>query len=182
MRRLFLLPLLAVLLGGVLPAATIQFDVINIGQNNYRYTYVVSGMTFAANQELDVKFDPALFLSLSNPHAPSGFSALVFQPNNPPGFGIFGDFSALATVNNPALSPFSVDVIFLGQGLPGAQSFEINQYDSNLNFVGTLASGTTVPNGGVTATPEPSSFVLGGLGTLLGLAWCAVRRRSGAAV
>lgn len=182
MRTLFWLPVLwATVLAGDLPAATIEFQVSTVGtapsgQTLFRYNYFFSNLTLQQNQEIDIRFNPAQFGMLSNGVAGPGFSLLLLQPNNPP--GAFGDFSALALVNNPPLSgPFSVDFTFIGSGQPGAQPFLINQLDANAGFVSTLESGTTVPRG-QTVIPEPATFALGGAGLLMAGIF-AIRRRFG---
>src|SRR5215218_9779061 len=69
--------------------ATIQYDVSQIGSTGggfpvYRYTYIVNGI-FAADQEIDIRFDAALYGDLRNGFAGSDFDLMLFQPNNPPG-------------------------------------------------------------------------------------------------
>jgi hypothetical protein len=155
-------------------AGLIQYQDSSIGTTAfgdaiYRYTFYVSGFNLQANQELDIRFDPNQFKTLSNPTGGPGFSVLVLQPNSP--LGSTGVFSALALVNNPASSLFTVDVTFFGDGDPGPQAFYVNQYDANRNFIATLETGAT------TATPEPSTFGLGGALLALGGAWRVVRRR-----
>jgi hypothetical protein len=167
MRILFSVPLWVGFFASSLAGITIDFQVSNLGSNVYRYTYLVSGFSFLTNQELDIRFNPALYGTLSNGVAGSGFNLVLLQPNNPP--GAFGDYSALALVDNPSLAgPFRVDVTFLGSGQPGSQPFLVNQFDANHNLIGTIATG-------VTGIPEPVTFWLGGLGVLMMLA----RRRSG---
>src|SRR4051794_28013889 len=103
--RMYRLPRLVLTLGLfalTLPAAVINFTVTNVGANVFRYNYTVSAVTFQANQELDIRFDPALYSTLTSGVAPSGFSLDLFQPNNPP--QAFGDYSAVALVNNPSLT------------------------------------------------------------------------------
>jgi hypothetical protein len=164
MTRLLWLSLGAGLLGTNLIASTIEFQATRLGQNSYRYTYAVSDFTFGLNQELDIRFDPTLYGTLSNGLAGSEFSVLLLQPNNPP--GTFGDYSALAQVQNPSLAvPFSVDFTFLGSGTPGSQPFLINQFDANGNFVLTLASGDTTLQ--ETTVPEPAGLLLTGGGLLM---------------
>lgn len=166
----------AVLAAGSLPAATIQFDVTGLGPNSSRYNYFVSGITFQANQELDIRFDPARYSNLSNPMAGGGFNATVLQPNNPP--GVFGDYSALALTNNPSLAgPFSVDFSFSGAGQPGPQPYSINQFDQSGNFVSTLETGVTSPRV-ITGVPEPASVTLCGIAVLfIGFMWIFRRAR-----
>jgi hypothetical protein len=176
MTRLLWLSLWAGLLGSNLIASTIGFQVTNLGQNSYRYTYAVSDFTFGKDQELDIRFDPTLYGTLSNGVAGSDFAVLLLQPNNPP--GTFGDYSALALVQNPSLAvPFSVDFTFLGSGKPGAQPFLINQFDANGNFVSTLTSGSTTPQ--ETAVPEPAALLLTGGGLLMTTILRSIRRRAG---
>ena len=144
------------------------------GDTMYRFTFYVSGFTLQANQELDIRFASNQFTALSNPTGGPGFSVLVLQPNSP--LGTTGVFSALTlpTYNNQAMSLFTVDAAFTGNGNPGSQQFYVNQYDSSGNFISTLQSGVTVA-----ATPEPSTFALGGVMLALGSAWRVARRRSG---
>jgi hypothetical protein len=157
-------------------AGLIQYQNTSIGSTAfgdtlYRYTFLVSGINIQANQELDIRFDPTKFKTLSNPTAGSGFNVLVLQPNSPS--GSTGVFSALALVNNPVMSPFTVDVTFFGTADPGSQAYFVNQYDANHMFVSSIQSGFTV-----TTTPEPGTFGVGGLLLSLGGMWRVMRRRS----
>jgi hypothetical protein len=179
MRRLLLLPLLAGLLGGTLSAATVQFDVISLGSNSYRYIYSLSGISFVQYQTFEVEFSAALFGALSNPTAGSGFDALVFQPNDPPNLNLPGLYSSQARQDNPALAPFTVDVSYLGTGLPGVQPFTINLFDSAQRLISSETGTTTAQ---VTNTPEPASVGMAGGALLLGIFWCAARRRARRAV
>jgi hypothetical protein len=159
----------------IVAAPIITYSLSTVG-SLYQYTYTISGYSFAANQELDIDFDPALYGTLSNGVAPSGFDLLLFQPNNPP--QAFGEYSALALTNNPSLiGTFSVEFTYLGSGVPQAQTFNI--YDDNfVPFHGTgsvVASGTTVLMQ-VAVAPEPATGWL--LSGVLGMAatFSAVRR------
>lgn len=177
MRITFWLAFLGVFLGAELQAGTIQYQVSDLGGNAHRYTYSISGFSLQANQEVDIRFDAALYGVLSNGVAGAGFDLLLVQPNIPPGTP--GDYSALALVNNPSLTgPFSVDFTYLGQGLPGAQPYFINQYDAAGNLVSTSVSSMTTSVGGA-PVPEPATCVLAGLGLLAGGAFRTMRRRSG---
>jgi len=154
-------------------AATVGFTVSSLGGSNFRYTYDFTSLSLLANQEVDVRFAPALYSTLTNGVAGSGFSLAVFQPNNPP--GAFGDYAALALINNPPLTgPFRVDFTFLGSGTPGFQPFVINQYDAAGNFLRVVDSGNTFsPSAPI---PEPATWLLGAAGLIL--AAKSVRRRT----
>ena len=178
MRIAFVVAVLFALLLGHTPAPAIEisFLVSDAGDTNLnadhplRYTYFISGLTLLANQELDFRFDPDLYGSLTNGVAGPGFDVLLLQPDNPP--GAFGDFSVLALVDHSPLFLLSVDFTFIGAGTPGAQPFFINEYDQSGKFVGTIESGFTVA-----AIPEPGSLALGGTGLLVGGFLWALRRR-----
>jgi hypothetical protein len=175
MGKLCWLGLLGGLLAVDLSAATIQFQVINVGPNQDRYQYFVSGVTLQANQALDIRFDPALDSNLTNGVAGSDFSLVLVQPNNPPGAP--GDYRAIALTNNPSLAgPFSVDFTLLGAGTPGSQPFLINQYTSTGLFVSTISSGVTTAFA-QTGVPEPATLSLGCMALLLGGIVRTARRR-----
>lgn len=169
MRLSLRLALCTAVMASSMAAGTIHFVVTDLGGNSYRYTYLLSGFTFLANQELDIRFAPDLYSNLTNGVAGPGFDLLLLQPNNPP--GVEGVYSALALINNPPLDgPFSVDFTYLGEGWPGPQPYYINQYDESGGFVGTLESGST-------AIPEPATLGLAGAG-LLALAVALRLRRA----
>ena len=176
-----LLPILVVLLTGNLFAATVAFDlsaagVTPSGATLFRYTYSFTDITLQAGQEIDIRFDPARFGTLSNGVAGPGFDLMLLQPNNPP--GAFGDYSLFALINNPLLAGrFSVDFIYNGPGQPGSQPYLINQYNQSGIFVGTIGSGVTTP-AAPTAIPEPATFGLTGVGSLVaGSLWAFRFRR-----
>ena len=126
------------------------------GGTLYRYTYLISGFNFQANQELDIRFDAGQFSHITLVStAQSGFSTLLLQPNNP--LGAIGSFSALATQNNAPSATFILDAYYTGTGEPGSQTYLVNQYSQTGNFIGTLQTGNTVA-----ATPEPGTFLTGG--------------------
>lgn len=146
------------------------------GAGQYRYSYSVSNIVFAANQELAIQFDPSIFSGLSNGVAGQGFDLLLLQPNNPPQAS--GEYSALAMVNQPSLAgPFSVDFTYTGPGTPGSQAFFINQYDSNGAFQRVITSGFTAPLSS-SPIPEPATVSLCCAGLLIGGALWAGRQRS----
>jgi len=181
MRNLLRVAIGAGLFSLTLQAATVAFTVSTVGVSGsgdtiFRYQYNVTGLALLANQELDLRFSPALYSNLTNAVAPAGFSTALFQPNNPP--GAFGDFSAFTTTNMPNVTgPFSVDFIFRGAGTPGSQPFLINQYDAAGLFLRVVDSGTTVPAGGPNV-PEPATYLLSMGGLLFaGIARFARRRQ-----
>lgn len=164
------------LLGATLQAATIQFQVVDLGANLHRYDYFISGYTFQQGQELDISFDPTQYGTLSKGVAPSGFNLLLLQPNNPPGGD--GLYSATALANSPSLGgTFSVDFTFSGTGQPAAQPFVIGYFDQS--GIHILQSGSTAPI--MQGIPEPNSFLLGGAGLLIAGIVRLVRRRTGPA-
>lgn len=152
-----------------LTAGNIQFQVTNQGGNDYRYTFFPTGFTFSQNEELDIRFDPNLFGNLLNGVADSDFRLTLLQPNNP--IGTFGDYSALALVDNPSFAgPFTVDVTWLGSGTPGQLPYLIHQFDANGRIIDTLGSGEI-------GTPEPAGWLLSGAALALrGLLLLARRR------
>jgi hypothetical protein len=136
----------------------------------------MTGVPLQQHQEIDVRFDPGVYGTLTNGVAPAGFSLALFQPNNP--IGAFGDYSVLAVVPNPNTAGiFSVDFTLKPGKSAGSQPFFINQYmDDNNTFAGTIASGVTTPAGG--NVPEPATYLLAMAGLLFtGVAGSLRRRR-----
>jgi hypothetical protein len=161
-RSLLLLPLWTILLTGQLAAGTVGYQVSGLGGDVFRYEFFPSNLGLLAYQELDVQFDGALFSSLFNGVADSDFRLLLLQPNNPP--GAVGDYTALALVDNPSLAgPFSVDVRWLGAGVPGELPYLLHQFDASGHNLGMIGSGSLVEE-----TPEPASWLLGGVGLVIG--------------
>ncbi len=150
------------------------------GDPLYRYTYHLSGFTFAVGDEVNLQFDPVLFGELTNAVAGIGFDVVLFQTNDPP--GVQGDYSAMALIDNPSLAgPFGVDVVFNGPGLPGTQRYFINRYHSDGSFT-TLSSGWTSPAAD-TAVPEPPGTLPAALVLLVGsIGWAVRRHHRGRAV
>lgn len=173
------LTILAGVLTANLLAATVGFTVTEVGTTGmgdtvFRYTYSPSGFDFNEDRELLLRFDPALYSSLTNPVVPTGFDPLVFQPDNPP--GAFGDFSIFAPISGLSVGGvFSIDFIFLGSGTPGAQPFVINDFVNG--DIMMFTSGSTVPDSGPVIIPEPSTIWFGSLGLLLPVVWRGVHGR-----
>jgi hypothetical protein len=187
-RKMLLTTIFMGVLAAHLRAGSIGYQETSLGGNSYTYTYFLSGFNLSVNQALDIQFGASQYGVLSNGVVGSGFSLMLLQPNNPQ--GAFGDYLAEAIVNNPSLTgTFSVNFTFLGQGLPGAQAFVVDQFDQNNNFVSVIGSGTTAlqqgsggtggsGSGTQTDTPEPSAFLLAGLGLLAVSIGGRLRRRS----
>ena len=175
MRITFWLPLWAGLLAPIVQAGTVQFEVTNLGAGSYQYTYLLSGFTFQANEDLDVQFDPGIYATLSNPTAgdPTLFTAMAFQPDSMTDAS--GDYIALALVDTPSLAgPFEVDFTLVGGGQPGPQPYSLNLFDDNGFLLSTVTTGET--SLASTTAPEPGGLMLGGVGLLL-LAGAAFARR-----
>jgi len=186
MRKLLTMALWVGLVAANLPAGTVSYDFSTTpitppadapaGSTVLQVTYLLSNFAFLANQELDIQFDPTLYGEFISGQAPSGFWLNLFDANNPPGAP--GDFSALATVDNPSLTAsFTADVVFYGTGQPAAQSYSINQFDAQGNFVDTVTSGSTTPASDA-PVPEPGSFWLGGIGLVIGAGRWVKQHRS----
>lgn len=156
---------------GTAQAVTIEYHVQDLGNDSFRIQYDVEPVAFDENQELEIRFHPALYRNLSNPLVSLGFDVLLFQPDDPPGAD--GRFSALALVDIPAVShTFAVDVRMQAGYVPGVQEFAINQLDARGLVLETVVSGhTSVP------TPEPSALPLIGAVLLIARASPAWRRR-----
>lgn len=168
MRLLWLASLVAI----SAPAAIIEFSTTSLGLNGsnepvYRYTYNLTGAQITTNQEIQIRFDPTKYKTLTNgvPSGGGSFDLVLFQPDSPPGTP--GDYSLLALVPNPSMAGiFSVEFVWIGVGAPGEQPFFINQFDGQGQFISQLESGMTVSSG----IPEPSTLFIGAGGLLaLGL-------------
>jgi hypothetical protein len=149
-----------------------------VGPNTFHYNYNLTGFSFQANQELDIRFDPTIFAILENPTAGSGFFLIpCCQPNNPP--GAFGDYAilALSDITNPT-GVFGLDVVMVGSAQPGSQPYFINQLDGNGDILFNIAAGYTGENQSAgQPTPEPSNGSILALALIAGMAWWPVRQR-----
>lgn len=182
--RVLILSILPVF--GLSAATMVEYQVSTSGTSG-TYQYFISGFTgvspcannptLQCNNEIDIQFAVGTFVSISNGVAPADFSLLLFQPNNPPQAD--GDYSAFANVANPSLAgPFSVNFTLTGAAAPGAQTFFIEQFDSNGFFEGSTTGGTTLRNTG--AVPEPSSWQLTGVVFIIGGLMLAARSKRAA--
>ena len=151
-------------------AATIQFTASDLadttaGEDLWQYAYTVTG-TFAASTGFEILFDPTLFGALQEPGlGVQGWLTTVIQPSTVlPAEGLL---TATVDAPDPAVSPagpFLLNVVWLGNGAPGAQAF--HEFDDAFN---TTSSGNTTP------VPVPAAGLLFGTG-LVSL-WRAARRR-----
>lgn len=179
MRLALFVSALSLSLGGNVFGASINFQVQDLGPSGnqsslYRLIYTVSGFNFQENQELSIRFDAGSYSSLSSALVPSGFSALLLQPNNPPGAAGIYSLLALGNVGAPS-GTFSVNVT---SQLPvGGQIYEINQLDRTGRIISRIETGETVRLATDTAVPEPSALHFFGIAVLAGGMIGAVRRR-----
>ena len=173
-------------------AASIRFQADDLpdailGEDLWRYTYDVEGATFNVDDGFIIFFDYTAFGHLSNPSpdtdpAPvsstdAEWDVLLLQPDA--GLLADGTFDALSLVNNPLGLTFAVDVVRLGAGVPGAQSFFLYHLDANGGLV-VGEPGTTAPVPGTEAVPEPATLSLLATG-LAGFYARRARKRRGAA-
>jgi hypothetical protein len=184
MRVALFLSLFACLAVSNLSAGVVWYDLTQLGPHEYHYDYILTGLTFSVNQELDVRFDPTVFESLSNATAGAGFYLVpCCQPNNPS--GAFGDYEiiALSAIASPP-GAFGVDVSVPGFEPPAAQPFFINQLDPDGKVLYNITAGFTVadPADQSSESPEPASGHVIGMGLLVGVTWWATRRRLRSAV
>jgi hypothetical protein len=168
------LPVCALIFVATSGAGTVQYELSTPSPSNpsvQQYTYLVSGFTLAAYEELEIVFPVALFGTLSNDVPVADFDVWVDQPNSPQGAD--GEYNAEALIANPPLTgPFSVDFTYIGAGTPGAQQYFLEQLDANGNLLGLVGSGSTVAN----QAPEPGNLALAGFLVFAGGVWRAVRR------
>jgi hypothetical protein len=153
--RVMMLVFVSVFAVGMAQAATITFEAIdlddvNVGEDLWQYSYTLSGHDFLRDQGFAVYFNPDLYTSLQNPVPAVGgdWDVMSFQPD--PNIPSDGWYDALALVDHASLeNPFSISFVWLGDGTPGAQRFDI--FDPNWEVSG---DGTTSP------VPLPSAVLL----------------------
>jgi hypothetical protein len=136
-------------------AGTISYSVEPLSglPGDFQYSYYLSGFNLVQYEELDFVFPASSFLSLSDPVASPGVVVDTFQPNVPTGAD--GDFTAEASSDlGNVTGPWSIDVAYLGSGLPGAQTYFVDQFDSNGDLVGNPVEAEDVP----APVPEPGAF------------------------
>ncbi|MEM9388484.1 MAG: hypothetical protein AAGA68_25810 [Pseudomonadota bacterium] len=160
-------------------ATLVEYEVTNLGGDNYRYDYTITNDSLGTSIELfDIAFDTALYdesslLVASSLDVNAEWDQLVFAsaPGSPAlydAFTLSGGIPAGGTATG-----FAVEFLWLGgPGGPGAQSFQV--FDA-VTF-SLLDSGFTVLSGG-TQVDAPSTLWLAAIG---GLAVAGSRRRRAA--
>jgi hypothetical protein len=136
-------------------AATITFlatdlEDVNVGEDLWQYSYIVSEHDFLQGYGFAIYFDPDIYANLQDPipAVNDDWDVMSFQPD--PNIPSDGWYDGLALVDHASLEdPFSINFVWLGDGNPGAQIFEI--FDPNWEINET---GTTSP------VPVPSAVVL----------------------
>lgn len=130
-------------------AVTIRYDVVPLGGQTYQYVYTVEndGAPGAAPVRLfDVSFDPDLYETVSlTQTTPAPLSNAWSQDFLSAVPGVAAAYDVSATGGGVGVgqvaSGFSVRFLWLGEGLPGAQPFEI--YDPTT--FARIGQGVTVP-------------------------------------
>ena len=138
-------------------ATTILYDVSNLSGSTWEYNYTVKNDSLGVDiEEFTVWFDYTLYENLAVTSAPSDWDPIVIEPDASLPDDGFYDALALVSGIAPGASEtgFSASFDWLGIGTPGSQFFEI----VDPNTFATLDSGNTAP------IPEPSTFLLMGIG------------------
>lgn len=141
-------------------ASVFSYQLEDLGANNYRYIYTIENngtLPNGAGIELfDILFDPSLYdessLTVSSLEPIlSNWSELFLAsaPETPAAYDVLANIEGITAGNT--VFGFSVDFVWLGNGIPGNQAYEI--YDS-LTF-DLLESGNTQP----AIVPLPSSVI-----------------------
>ena len=151
----------------------VEFALEDLGGDMFRYNYTIhNDHSIDTVVEINTFFDPVLYdtTSLGNETAPGRWLPFVDDLSDPAIYQAV-DFSMDPSSGVPpmtSLSGFSVDFLWLGSGLPGAQPFEL----LTTNFLDPLIQGMTT----TTAVPLPPAIFL--LGSALGMGAIRVRKRS----
>lgn len=159
----------AFLVGASLMYQAVDLADVIVGQDLWRYDYALEGTGLLAGQGLTIFFDYQNYASLqSPPPGVAGWDILAVQPDTLLSSAGFFDALALGNVGNLSGVTFSIEFVWLGQGVPGAQPFSF--YDSTNGFA-QIAGGQT------SAVPEPAAIWLGMAGLGAWFAFARVRAR-----
>lgn len=150
-------------------AALITSNFSDLGSNKWSVDLTLTNNTDAAGiNEFTVYFSETLFSNLEVLSSPSAWDSFVAQPDlflASPGF--FDSYNPIALALGGSQGGFKIGFTFLGQGAPGALSFDIIGEDFQPTSSGTSTVVTT-------QVPEPSVFWL----MLAGCVVLVARRRA----
>lgn len=142
-------------------AATISYEITNIVNNRWQYSYSVYNNSLANDiDEFSIFFDVNFFENLTISNVPLNWDPLLIQPDSfLPDDGYF-DALALGAGIAPGstLGGFIIEFDYLFSGPPGNQYFEIRDAIS----FDLLESGNTVLTGA--SIPEPNTVWLALIG------------------
>jgi len=120
------------------PNTKIDYDLINLGNNRYRYVYTITNDTSTNTTKIqlfDIQFDRNLYdenslvITTTGALAADWTENILFSiANSEP---VYNASSSIGIADGQNRSGFSVEFTWLGQGMPLEQDFEI--YDVNTN-------------------------------------------------
>lgn len=147
-------------------ATTISYDVneTDASTHTWQYDFTINNDTLNSELvEFSIYFELDQASNLQLIASPGSWDSLLIQPDP-----LLPDHGFLDSIPvgpglapGAALSGFSVAFVFLGNGIPGAQDFDVFDADFNL-----IESGRTRANG-VASVAEPGSVLLLGLALLM---------------
>ena len=150
-------------------ATMIEYNLVDLGSDKYRYEYAVTNDTLGANLGLfDILFDPVFYDEASLALASDASIAASWNESfftSAPGVDATYDAFALGSgiADGATLSGFAVEFTWLGLGLPGTQPFEI--YDPiSFALIGQGFTSLASSGPGPTPIPEPTTLLLVALG------------------
>lgn len=150
-------------------ATVIEYNLVGLGSDKYRYEYAVTNDTLGSSLGLfDILFDPVFYDEGSLTLASDASIAASWNESfftSAPGVDATYDAFALGPgiADGATLSGFAVEFTWLGLGLPGAQSFEI--YDpATFALIGQGFTSLASSGPGPTPIPEPMTLLLVALG------------------
>lgn len=129
---------------GTCEAPTIFYEALDLPDTNpgddlSQYRFTLGEYAFERTQGLTVYFDEARYAGIADPTdgLDADWDSLIWQPDQ--ALPDAGAYDALALVDTPdRIAPFTVNFIWRGSGVPGAQPFEV--YNS---VFAALATGHT---------------------------------------